>query len=71
MSFGSLWNKYKSVQERDSERQSEAAGIRPAGTGVDRILMVPTKSRLSDSWRRRFVALGIKAGRVYGLGFGV
>ena len=28
---------------------------------IDRVLMVPERSRLSDVWRRRFVALGIKA----------
>eukprot|EP00439_Symbiodinium_sp_Y106_P005007 s2908_g1.t1 len=36
-----------------------SAGLH-AGVAIDRVLMVPERSRLSDVWRRRFVALGIK-----------
>ncbi|CAE7553715.1 unnamed protein product [Symbiodinium sp. CCMP2592] len=36
-----------------------SAGLH-AGVAIDRVLMVPEQSRLSDVWRRRFVALGIK-----------
>ncbi|CAE7231906.1 GYG1 [Symbiodinium sp. CCMP2456] len=36
-----------------------SAGLH-AGVAIDRVLMVPEQSRLSDTWRRRFVGLGIK-----------
>ena len=41
-------------------RASQSPG---GGLAIDRLLMVPERSQLSDTWRRRFVARGIKAQR--------